>query len=114
MQMAGHPIYVVLELPEPAATAVLTIRRRYDPRLAGFPAEITVAGSSGVGPLMAEQALEPVLECLHSIPAGPYDSGVAVNRMVPLVLAQLQQMHLGKDHDVSIDAGVFECNPSQP
>ena len=56
----------------------------------------------------------PVIECLHSIPAGPYDSGVAVNRMVPLVLAQLQQMHLGKDHDVSIDAGVFECNPSQP
>ena len=65
--MARHPIYVVLELPEPVATAVLAIRRRYDQRLAGFPAEITVAGSSGVGPLRAEQAVEPVLECLQHI-----------------------------------------------
>ena len=65
--MTGHPTYVVLELPDPVATAVLAIRRRYDPRLAGFPAEITVAGSSGLGPLMAEQALEPVLECLQRI-----------------------------------------------
>ena len=65
--MFRHPTYVVLELPDPVAAAVLAIRRRYDPRLAGFPAEITVAGSSGVGPLVAGQALEPVLECMQGI-----------------------------------------------
>lgn len=56
----------------------------------------------------------PVLECLHSIPAGPHDSGVAVNRLVPLVREELQKMDHGKEHGMSIDLGVFELNASHP
>lgn len=44
--------YICLDLPSPIAAHVLAVRRRHrDEFRAALPAEITVAGSSGVGPL---------------------------------------------------------------
>ena len=65
--MFEHPTYVVLELPGPIADAVQALRERYDPRLAGYPAEITVAGSSGIGPVLAGQSPEAVFARLQAI-----------------------------------------------
>jgi 2'-5' RNA ligase len=47
-----HDTFVCLEVPSPASDRVLEIRRQHrDEFRAALPAEITVAGSSGVGPL---------------------------------------------------------------
>jgi 2'-5' RNA ligase len=61
-------IFIVAELTGPVQTTVHTIQQRFDPKLArGTPPHITVAGSSGVGPLPVDtrvadisQALEPI------------------------------------------------------
>ena len=45
-------IYVILPLAGPAVTRVLEIQQAYDPRTArGWPPHVTLAGSSGMGPL---------------------------------------------------------------
>jgi hypothetical protein len=45
------PAYVVLNVPEPIRSIVSEIRRKLQYRGAGLPVEITLAGSSGVGPI---------------------------------------------------------------
>lgn len=62
-----HPAYVVLELPEPIGSRVLKIRERYDQRLASFPAEITVAGSSGIGTIAPGQESLTVFHALEQL-----------------------------------------------
>ena len=64
-----HDTYIVLELPEPFAAAGLRIRKKYDAGLSAFPAEMTVAGSSGVGPLAGKQEPEKVFTILNEIAA---------------------------------------------
>ena len=45
-------IFVVAELGEPVREQILEVQRWADPRLAaGTPPHVTMAGSSGVGPL---------------------------------------------------------------
>jgi hypothetical protein len=56
-----------MELPEPVSSCVLDIRKRYDDRLAAFPAEITVAGSSGVGTIAPGQDAHAVLAALELV-----------------------------------------------
>lgn len=65
--MFEHPCYVVLELPDPVAAQVLALRRRYDARLAGYPAEITLAGSSGLGTLATGQSETGVFDRLQAL-----------------------------------------------
>lgn len=65
--MLEHPAYLVLELPKSIGTRVLDIRRRYDPRLAAFPAEITVAGSSGIGTIAPDQDARVVFQALSQV-----------------------------------------------
>lgn len=65
--MLKHPCYVVLEIPNPVAAQVLALRRRYDARLADFPAEITITGSSGLGPLVAGQSETRVFNRLQAL-----------------------------------------------
>lgn len=65
--MFKHPCYVVLEIPDPVAAQVLALRRHYDARLADFPAEITIAGSSGLGPLVAGQSETHVFDQLQAL-----------------------------------------------
>jgi hypothetical protein len=44
------PSFIVAELPEQIAAWVKLSRQELEPAIAHMPAEITLAGSSGVGP----------------------------------------------------------------
>jgi 2'-5' RNA ligase len=60
--------YVVLDVPEPFASAVMGVRRRHrDEFRSSLPVEITVAGSNGVGELEADQTSEDVFALLTAI-----------------------------------------------
>ena len=65
--MFEHPAYLVLELPKFIGARVLDIRRRYDPLLAALPAEITVAGSSGIGTIAPDQDARAVCQALSQV-----------------------------------------------
>ena len=70
------PSFVVAELPDPIAAWVRSTRSAFEPGIAQLPAEITLAGSSGVGPISPGQALDAVRAALASALAGrlPFDA----------------------------------------
>jgi hypothetical protein len=62
--------YVVLDIPSPFAERVLTIREQQgDPFRFSLPAETTVSGSSGTGPLSADEDRARVIAALDRIAA---------------------------------------------
>ena len=63
----SNPSYVVLEIPDPISTSITKIREKYEHQIAHFPVEITVAGSSGVGPISSGQELDFVISELEII-----------------------------------------------
>ena len=65
--MFATPTYIVLELPTPVATEVLSLRRRYDENATRLPAEITIVGSSGVGTLAPEQDPDFVFNAIQRV-----------------------------------------------
>ena len=61
-------IFVVAELGEPVREQILEVQRWADPRLAaGTPPHVTMAGSSGVGPLPLGTPVEFVRERIEPI-----------------------------------------------
>ena len=66
MTVISNPSYVVLVIPEPISTVITQIREKYEPQISHFPVEITVAGSSGVGPISSGQDLSFVISELES------------------------------------------------
>lgn len=61
-------IYLILPLAGPAAQRVLEIQQAYDPRTArGWPAHVTLAGSSGMGPLDGSIAVPDLRAALTPI-----------------------------------------------
>ena len=52
--------YIVLEIPDPMAGRIRSIRAKFDPDRSSMPAEITLTGSSGTGQLVPGQSLEQV------------------------------------------------------
>jgi hypothetical protein len=68
--------YVVLDVPEPFASAVMGIRKRHrDEFRSSLPDEITVAGSNGVGELEPAQPSEDVFALLTAKRRRPSRSG---------------------------------------
>src|SRR5579883_601290 len=62
MMTFSHETYICLDIPEPQAQWILDIRKQQkDEFRAALPAEITVAGSSGVGVIKADQKPESVI-----------------------------------------------------
>jgi 2'-5' RNA ligase superfamily len=61
------PSFIVAELPEPIANWVRSARQELEPGIAHMPAEITLAGSSGVGSLKIGQSLEDVERILSEL-----------------------------------------------
>jgi 2'-5' RNA ligase len=61
------PSFVVAELPEPIAAWVKSVRQELEPAIAHFPAEITLAGSSGVGHLKLGQNLKDIERTLFEL-----------------------------------------------
>jgi 2'-5' RNA ligase len=51
--MIKHRSYIVAEIPEPVRSQVQALRDSLDTLTARLPVEITLAGSSGVGPISA-------------------------------------------------------------
>ncbi len=61
------PTYIVLDMPTVLTDFVMDLRMRFSKRLLCFPVEITVAGSSGVGPLESSQELAQVCRVVSDI-----------------------------------------------
>jgi hypothetical protein len=51
--MLENPSYIVAEIPEPVRSRIQTMRNSLNTLAAKLPVEITLAGSSGVGPIPA-------------------------------------------------------------
>src|SRR5260221_6399465 len=64
------PAFVVADLPGPVAAWVREIRGQFEPGIAHMPAEITLAGSSGVGPINPGQNIASVRQMLAVALAG--------------------------------------------
>lgn len=62
--MITKPTFVVAELPDAIAAWVRATRSVFEPAIAHLPAEITLAGSSGVGPVDSGQDVEFVRAAL--------------------------------------------------
>jgi len=65
-----RPAFIVAELPEPVAGWIQELRRQFEPAIAHLPAEITLAGSSGVGPLTPGQNLASLRHLLTTALTG--------------------------------------------
>ncbi|MCC5807810.1 MAG: 2'-5' RNA ligase family protein [Opitutales bacterium] len=65
-----HNVYIVMDLSDPLAGAVMRLRERFDARLAGIPVEIGVAGSSGLGTLENDQDPDHVFGILNDLARG--------------------------------------------
>lgn len=61
------PTYIVLNVPSPVADRVKEIRRCFDPDRAHMSVEITLAGSGGLGTVMAGQNPEKIFSRLAGI-----------------------------------------------
>ena len=64
------PTFIVAELPGPVAAWVREMRGQFEPGIAHLPAEITLAGSSGVGPIAPGQSVASVQQMLEAALAG--------------------------------------------
>src|SRR6267154_830218 len=64
------PTFVVAELPPSIATWIRETRLAFEPAISHLPAEITLAGSSGVGPISAGQSIESIRSKLEAALAG--------------------------------------------
>jgi hypothetical protein len=64
------PAFIVAELPESVAAWVRATRLAFEPALLHLPAEITLAGSSGVGPILPGQDVAVTRATLESLLAG--------------------------------------------
>jgi 2'-5' RNA ligase len=64
------PAYIVLEIPEPVRGAIQSLRDFLATPAARLPVEITVAGSSGLGPIPAGTDKDETETILKSVLAG--------------------------------------------
>lgn len=68
--MIPQNTYIVLDIPSPVAERVTAQRlRQRDPFRFSLPAETTVSGSSGTGPLAADQTIEDIVAVLERVAA---------------------------------------------
>jgi 2'-5' RNA ligase len=65
--LVTKPTFIVAELPEQIADWVTSVRQELEPGIAHMPCEITLAGSSGVGPLKIGQKLKDVERILSEL-----------------------------------------------
>lgn len=70
-------IFVVAELTGPVRERVHAVQRQFDPKLSrGTPPHITIAGSSGIGPLPLDTPVERIRETLAPV----------LSRMAPITV----------------------------
>jgi hypothetical protein len=59
------PTFIVAELPDAVAAWIRELRGKFEPAIARLPAEVTLAGSSGVGSIAIGQSIASVQEMLR-------------------------------------------------
>ncbi len=59
--------YIVAELPKSISDKVYQLRKTYDPVTAKLPVEITLAGSSGVGPIIEAKQIKIATRVLEEV-----------------------------------------------
>jgi 2'-5' RNA ligase len=59
--------YIIAEIEDPAMTEILNLRKKYDNVTAQLPVEITLAGSSGVGPISPGQSIDSIINQIDRI-----------------------------------------------
>lgn len=65
--MFTAPSYIVLDLPAAQGAELISIRSRFDAYTASLPPEITVAGSSGIGTIAADQNADQIFEIVECV-----------------------------------------------
>jgi 2'-5' RNA ligase len=86
-------IFVLAPIAGPAASAIQRLQARYDPKLArAFPPHLTLAGSSGVGPIRAGTPTDVIRDAL-----GPIASATP-----PLALTFLQPQRFMQTDIISL------------
>ena len=63
-EITPREMAVVLDMPPSVQEPVLALRRELDPERVRFPVEITLVGSSGVGPIRSEHGQEEVIDAV--------------------------------------------------
>ncbi|WP_199153155.1 2'-5' RNA ligase family protein [Chromobacterium sp. ASV23] len=73
--LESRAIYLVLDVPTPLKEQVQALRDTVCPRSARLPVEITLAGSSGLGPMPADTSLESIAQVVDALCAWhrPFD-----------------------------------------
>lgn len=66
----ARPTFVVAELPAEIAAWVRATREQFEPAISHLPAEITLAGSSGLGPVAPGQRVGGIRAALESTLSG--------------------------------------------
>jgi hypothetical protein len=59
--------YIIAEIEDPAMTEILNLRNKFDKVTAQLPVEITLAGSSGVGPISPGQSIDAIINQIDQI-----------------------------------------------
>lgn len=109
--------YIVAVLPDTVASWVRLTRITFEPAIAHMPAEITIAGSSGVGPLKEGQEMTFVEEKLKAALRGqlPFESRFEKIGRFPGTDIFFASPEVGKFtelHSLVAASGVqFEANP---
>jgi hypothetical protein len=67
LRLPLFPTYISLDVPESVATFVVNARRALDPDFADLPAEIALAGSSGLGVLTADVQHDAAIAALDRL-----------------------------------------------
>ena len=112
------PTYIVAELSGGAAAWVQKVREAFEPAIAHMPQEITLAGSSGVGPIALGQALTDVSHKLERVVAGKTHMlfrflGIGRFENTDIFYAQPEQEIFDELHTAIKTSGiVFENSPN--
>lgn len=119
--MFDQNTYIVLELPEPIASMIHKIRlEQGDEFQASMPEEITIVGSSGVGPIAKDQDPDELFKAIDEIAASTSPITVSFDKAhrfpgTDIVVMKLKDDTLVRSlHQRFIDSGVKFQNSDFP
>jgi len=118
-----HPCYIVAELPEPIRSEVQAIRDDFASITATLPVEITLAGSSGLGPIPAGTDLSLIVAQVDAVFSAVCPFKVAFSRiasfpntsivyLTPLERTRFDELHdLLRHSEIPFSPSRFPYNP---
>ena len=88
-------IFVIADIPDPVGARIAELQARYDPRLSRFGRpHVTLAGSSGMGPIAADTPLDELREKLGPIAADTAPITLRFGRPSRFMQTQIVQLPL--------------------